>query len=86
MNLVERHISEKPGNDKEVSISSGWWDKFMERNPSLYLRCGDSTVGVSMDALIILMTILIYSRMYLKRKDLLTTLRRFIIWTKQGCS
>ena len=62
MDLVERYINEKPGNDKEVRISSEWWDKFMKRNPYLHLRCGNSTAGVSMDALIILMTILIYSR------------------------
>ena len=50
MDLVERYINEKPGNDKEVRISSGWWDKFMKRNPSLRLRCGDSTAGVRMEA------------------------------------
>ena len=50
MDLVKRYINEKPGNDKEVRISSGWWDKFMKRNPSLRLRCGDSTAGVRMEA------------------------------------
>ena len=49
MDLVERYINKKPGNDKEVRISSGWWDNFMKRNPSLCLRCGDSTAGVRME-------------------------------------
>ncbi|XP_065904027.1 uncharacterized protein [Dysidea avara] len=50
MDLVERYINDKPGNEKEVKISNGWWDKFMKRNPSLRLRSGDSTAGVRMNA------------------------------------
>ena len=50
MDLVERYINDKPGNEKEVKISNGWWDKFMKRNPSLHLRSGDSTAGVRMNA------------------------------------
>ena len=48
MGLVERYINGKPGNDKEVN---GWWDKFMKRNPSLYLRSRDSIAGVRMSTL-----------------------------------
>ena len=50
MDLVEKYINEKPGIDKEVRMSSGWWDKFMKRNPTLQLRCGDSIARVRMDA------------------------------------
>ena len=50
MDLVERYINKKPGNDKEVRISGGWWDKFMKRNPSSRLRCRESTAGVRMEA------------------------------------
>jgi len=50
MDMVERYINKKPGYDKEVKISSGWWNKFIKRNPSLHLRCGDSTTGVRMNA------------------------------------
>jgi len=49
MDLVEKYINEKPGIDKEVRISSGWWDKFTKRNPTLHLRCGDSIARVRMD-------------------------------------
>ena len=32
-------------------ISTGWWTRFLERNPVLSLRRGDSTAGVRMDAI-----------------------------------
>jgi len=38
MVLVERYINDRPGNENEVKISNGWWDKFTKRNLSLYLR------------------------------------------------
>jgi len=47
MDLVERYINDKPGNENKVKISNGWWEK---RNPSLCLRSGDSTAEVRMNA------------------------------------
>ena len=32
-------------------ISTGWWKRFLERNPVLSLRRGDATAGVRMDAI-----------------------------------
>ena len=53
MNLVETYVNSrrsKEQNQKEVTVSNGWWFKFKMRNPSLSLRRGDSTAGVRMDA------------------------------------
>ena len=46
--LVETYISKERGI--KGPISDGWWRRFLERNPSLSLRSGDSTAGVRMDA------------------------------------
>ena len=50
MCLVETYVRQK-GVLKGSSITDGWWQKFMKRNPSLRLRAGDSTAGVRMDAI-----------------------------------
>ena len=47
MNMVETSNGE---NQKEVTVSNGWWFKFKRRNPSVSLRRGDSTAGVRMNA------------------------------------
>ena len=39
------------GTLKGGTVSNGWWEKFLRRNPMLSLRSGDSTAGVRMDAL-----------------------------------
>jgi len=36
---------------KQTRISSGWWRRFLERNPALRLRAGDATAGVRIDAI-----------------------------------
>ena len=33
------------------SVTHGWWQKFLKRNPSLSLRAGDSTASIGMDAI-----------------------------------
>jgi len=33
MDLVERCMNDKPGNENKVKISNGWWEKFMKRDP-----------------------------------------------------
>ena len=53
MNLVETYVNclrSKEQNQKEVTVSNGWWFKFKIRNPSPSLRRGDITAGVRMDA------------------------------------
>ena len=47
--LVETYISKE--RDLKGPISDGWWRRFLERNPTLSLRSGDSTAGVRMDAI-----------------------------------
>ncbi len=48
-------IAESVATDKGVlkgeRISEGWWRRFLERQPKLTLRCGDSTAHVRMDAI-----------------------------------
>ena len=44
---------ESKGILKGSTVSNGWWEKFLKRNPSLSLRSGDSTAGVRMDAMTI---------------------------------
>ena len=34
------------GTLKDGTVSNGWWEKFLRRNPMLSLRSGDSTAGV----------------------------------------
>ena len=35
---------------KGKTVSNGWWEKFLKRNPTLSLRSGDSTAGVRLNA------------------------------------
>ena len=46
--LVEQYAIQK-NVLKESAISNGWWQRFLERNPILRLRCGDSTAAIRMD-------------------------------------
>ena len=48
--IVEEHLRRK-GTLKGTTISDGWWEKFLQRNPNLRLRSGDSTAHVRMDAI-----------------------------------
>ena len=47
-------IAEKVTKEKNLlrkeRVSDGWWRQFMERQPKLYLRRGDATAHVRMDA------------------------------------
>ena len=47
--LVETYVKQK-GTLRGSTITNGWWQKFLKRNPMLRLRAGDSTAGVRMDA------------------------------------
>ena len=47
--VVQEHLQRK-GTLKGTSVSNGWWEKFLRRNPNLSLRSGDSTAHVRMDA------------------------------------
>ena len=49
INLVEGYMLKKQP-PKSVNLSNGWWHNFKKRNPSLRLRCGDSTATVRMAA------------------------------------
>ena len=49
--LVESYLKQQKGVLKGTSVSHGWWEKFLKRNPSLRLRVGDSTAGVRFDAI-----------------------------------
>ena len=44
-------LNRKDNLIKGSSISNGWWERFLHRNPELSLRSGDATAGVRMDAL-----------------------------------
>ena len=46
--LVEKYAIQK-NVLKGTAISNSWWQRFLERNPKLRLRRGDSTSGVRMD-------------------------------------
>lgn len=43
-------VAQDKGVLKGVKISDGWWQRFLECQPKLTLRCGDSTAHVRMDA------------------------------------
>ena len=47
--LVESYLKTK-GTLKGSCLSNGWWERFLERNPSLSVRSGDSTAFVRFDA------------------------------------
>ena len=48
--IVEEYLHRK-GTLKGTTVSDGWWEKFVQRNPILRLRSGDSTAHVRMDAI-----------------------------------
>ena len=48
--IVEEYLHRK-GTLKGTTVSDGWWEKFVRRNPILRLRSGDSTAHVRMDAI-----------------------------------
>lgn len=48
--IVEEYLRRK-GTLKGTTISNGWWEKFLRRNPTLRLRSGDSTAHVRMNAI-----------------------------------
>ena len=84
MDLVERYINDKPGNENKVKISNGWWEKFMKRNPSLHFRSGDSIAEVRMNA-VNSENILIYSKKCSRKISLLTTQKLFTTWMRLEC-
>ena len=47
--LVEMYVKRK-GTLRGSTITNGWWQKFLKRNPMLKLRAGDSIAGDRMDA------------------------------------
>ena len=47
--LVEMCVKQK-GTLRGSTITNGWWQKFLKRNPMLKLRAGDSIAGVRMNA------------------------------------
>ena len=47
---IAKSVTQDKGVLKGVKISDGWWQRFLECQPKLTLRCGDSTAHVRMDA------------------------------------
>ena len=47
--LVESHLRSN-GNLIGSSISNGWWQRFLQRNPTVTVRSGNNLAGVRMDA------------------------------------
>ena len=48
--VIAESVAQDKGVLKGVKVSDGWWRRFLERQPKLTLRRGDSTVHVRMDA------------------------------------
>ena len=49
--IVEQYVEQKEDVSlRKDKITNGWWQKFLERNPSIRLRSGDSTAGIRLDA------------------------------------
>lgn len=48
--IVESCLRQK-GSLRGERVSNGWWERFLQRNPSIRLRVGDSTAGVRFDAI-----------------------------------
>ena len=52
LNIVERYVERKEHTSlRSSTVTHGWWQKFLKRNPSLSLRAGDSTASIRMDAI-----------------------------------
>ena len=49
LGIVEHAVKEK-GLLRTATISDGWWRRFIERQPEIALRKGDSTAHIRMDA------------------------------------
>ena len=50
--IVERYVKQKQDVKlRSATITHGWWQKFLKRNPSLSLRAGDATAGIRIDAI-----------------------------------
>ena len=48
---IIRSFVKNKGTLKSSTVSNGWWEKFLKRNPALSLRSGDLTAGVRLDAM-----------------------------------
>ena len=74
--LVEQYAIQK-NVLKGFAISNGQWQRFLERNPILRLRRGDSTAAIRMDVVkelkLILMSLIF-----------MNTQKQSIIWTRLG--
>lgn len=85
--IVESVASDK-GLLKESKTSNGWLRRFMERQPNLALRRGDSTSNVRMDAVNEETINMYYDLLYdcLQEHDLLDKHQpSYTIWTRLAC-
>ena len=48
---IAQEVAGAKGVLKRTQISSGWWRRFLERNPVLRLHAGDATAGMRIDAI-----------------------------------
>ena len=65
------------------TVTHGWWQKFLKRNPTRSLQAGDSIARIRMDAIIAdNLKVLINSERYLMIMILITILRLFTTWMK----
>ena len=48
---IAESVAKEKGMLKGERISNGWWRRFLERNPTISLRSGDSTAQVRMQAI-----------------------------------
>ena len=50
--IVKRYVEQKDNVSlRSPTVTHGWWQKFLKRNPTLSLRAGDSTASIRMDAI-----------------------------------
>ena len=72
---------------KGKTVSNGWWEKFLKRNPTLSLRSGDSTAGVRLNAMTAenmkAYNILICCKRCTMNLISTATRKPYIIWMKQ---
>lgn len=47
---IAENVATAKGKLRKEHISGGWWCRFLEHNPGMSLRVGDSTAGVRIDA------------------------------------
>jgi len=49
--IVEQYVEQKEDVSlRKDKITNRWWQKFLERNPSIWLQSGDPTSGIHLDA------------------------------------